>query len=235
LGVEFFSTPFDLTAVAFLEELGVPAYKIASFEIGDLDLIRACARTGKPILVSTGMASADEITLALRAAGRNAVFLHCISDYPAQPARMDLGALQRLPAPVGLSDHSPGHAAAVAAVVLGACVIEKHVCLARRHGGVDAAFSMEPHEFKEMAAACRDTWRALRAPEGPVSVQGNDRYRRSLWVVRDVAAGELFTRENVRALRPGYGAHPAVLEQVLNCRASVDVPAGTPMSLSLLT
>lgn len=234
LGLEFFSTPFDLTAVAFLKDLGVPAYKISSFEIGDLELIKACAATGKPVLISTGMAATWEINKAKDAALGLGILLHCISDYPANPERMGLCLMPRLGGIYGLSDHSPGHETAIAAVALGASVIEKHLCLSRRAGGVDADFSMEPREFAELTRACRSTWRAMQPPRGPVSVQGNDRYRRGLWIVQPVAKGEVVTASHIRALRPAGKLSPIWINNVIGRRAAYDLSPGTAVDVDML-
>lgn len=244
LGLDLFSTPFDHTAVDFLEQLGMPAYKIASFEIVDLALIRRIAQLGKPIIMSTGMASLAEIEEAV-ATARNAgageiALLKCTSAYPSPAEDMHLRTIPHLAAmfgaPVGLSDHTLGTAVPVAAVALGACIIEKHFTLSRAIPGPDSTFSLEPHEFKQMAEAIRTAEVAL----GHISygVSENERrsrvFRRSLFVVRDVQAGEVFSTENVRSIRPGHGLLPRYLDEVLERRATCDIARGTPLDWSLV-
>ncbi|MCL6649954.1 MAG: pseudaminic acid synthase [Chloroflexi bacterium] len=239
LGLDFFSTPFDPTAVAMLEELEVPAYKIASFELVDLPLIAGAARTGKPLMLSTGMATLEEIdeaVAAARAAGAGGIaLLHCNSGYPAAPTEMHLRTVPYLAARygvvVGLSDHTLGHEAAVAAVALGACIIEKHLIRSRADGGPDAAFSLEPAEFAELVRAVRTVEAALGGVRtGPTPrEEASRRLRRSLFVVQDVAAGERFTAENIRSIRPGHGLPPKYLPAILGARATRDLPRGTPL------
>jgi pseudaminic acid synthase len=239
-GIEIFSTPFDATAVDFLQKLGVPAIKVASFEMTDDPLLRAIAQTGKPVVVSTGMASLEEITHAqavLNAAGSSdLVFLRCTSSYPAPDNGMRLASIPVLEStvrsPVGLSDHSMGATAAIVAVTLGACLIEKHLTLSRADGGVDSHFSAEPREFASMVNEVRRA-EAMASESGfglGVAEEGMVIYRRSLYVVRDVAAGERFTPETVRSIRPGYGLPPRFLDLVLTARARRDIAAGTPLS-----
>ncbi|AEB09720.1 pseudaminic acid synthase [Desulfobacca acetoxidans] len=244
LGLDLFSSPFDASAVDFLEELKVPAYKIASFELVDLPLIRRVAKTGKPIVMSTGMATLGEIeeaVVAARQAGaEQIVLLKCTSAYPAAPEEMNLRTIPHLAAafgvPVGLSDHSLGIAAPVAAVALGACLIEKHFTLSRSVPGPDSAFSLEPEEFRAMAQAVRTVEKALgRVSYGASPLEAQSRaFRRSLFVARDIKAGEVFTAAHVRSIRPGHGLAPKYLEQVLGRRAVRDIPAGTPVSWELL-
>ena len=245
LGMVAFSTPFDESAVDFLESLDAPCYKIASFENTDLPLVRRVAATGKPVIVSTGMASVaelDETVRAARAAGcRDLVLLKCTSTYPATPEHSNLATIPHLRelfgCQVGLSDHTMGVGVAVAAVALGATVIEKHFTLARADGGVDASFSLEPAEMASLVAESARAWQALgRVTYGPQSEQERRSlaYRRSLYVVRDVKAGETFTRENVRAIRPGFGLAPKYLEQVIGRRASRAAARGTPLAWDLL-
>lgn len=244
LGLVVFSTPFDETAVDFLESLAAPCYKIASFENTDLPLIRRVAATGKPMIVSTGMASLgelDETVRAAREAGcRDLVLLKCTSTYPAAAANTNLATIphmrQLFGCQVGLSDHTMGVGAAVASVVLGATVIEKHFTLRRADGGVDSTFSLEPEEFAQLAVETRRAWEAMgdvrygaTAAEMP-SLQ----FRRSLYVVHDLKAGDLLTRNNVRAIRPGLGLPPKHLDEVLGCRVATDVPRGTPLLWKLL-
>lgn len=244
LGLLFFSTPFDETAVDFLEGLGVPAYKIASFELVDLPLLRRVARTGKPILLSTGMATLTEIeeaVAAIRTAGsEQIVLLKCTSAYPAAPQDMNLVTIPdmagRFGVPVGLSDHTLEFAVPTAAVALGASVIEKHFTLRRAAGGPDAAFSLEPDEFRAMAQAVRTVEAAL----GTVRYEptGNEmterRFRRSLFVSRDMRAGDVYTEQNVKSVRPAHGLPPRFLDSVLGCRATRDIARGTPLSWELV-
>ena len=244
IGIEFFSTPFDTSAVAFLEKMDVPAHKIASFEIVDLALIREVARTGKPIIMSTGMATRAEIAEALataRAAGaQDLALLKCTSAYPSPPETMNLRTIADLAAtfgvPAGLSDHTLGVAGPVAAVALGACIVEKHFTLSRSVPGPDSAFSLEPQEFRQMVDAIRVAESALGAVHyGATEREEASRcFRRSLFVVEEVKEGEIFTAQNVRSIRPGSGLHTRHLEEVLGQRAAQDIARGTPMSFDLL-
>jgi len=244
LGLDLFSTPFDESAVDFLDSLDVPAYKIASFEVVDLPLLRAVAAKGKPVIMSTGMASLAEIDEAVRtlreADAHEVILLKCTSAYPAPPTEMNLATIPHLAAafdvPVGLSDHTLGSAVAVAAVALGACVIEKHFTLSRQEKGPDSAFSMEPDEFREMAAAVRVAEAALGSVSYSVTAheESNARLRRSLFVVADVKAGEPFTGSNVRSIRPGHGLSPRHLPDVLGRVAIRDVRRGTPLTWDLI-
>ncbi len=244
LGLTVFSSPFDPTAVDFLAGLNVPAYKIASFEIVDLPLIRHAARQGRPLIMSCGMASLDEIAEAVAAARdggcKSPVLLHCVSGYPSPPAEANLRTLSHLAdefgLPVGLSDHSPGVGVAVAAVALGACVVEKHVTLNRSDGGPDAAFSLEPHELRDLVRSCRAGWEALGAVRyGVKPSEGQSlKHRRSLYVVADMAAGETFTAENLRSIRPADGLPPKHLSEVLGRRAKAPIRRGTPLRWDLL-
>ncbi len=240
LGLDFFSTPFDASAVDFLEEMDVPVYKIASFELIDLPLLKKIGATRKPVIMSTGMASLaeiDEAVCTLREAGTNKlILLKCVSAYPAPLADMNLRTIPHMTeafdVPVGLSDHSMGTSVAVAAVTLGACVVEKHFTLSRSIPGPDSIFSLEPNEFQDMVTAIRQTEKTI----GKVSYKTTEQerhsrvFRRSLFVVRDLAAGELFTPENVRSIRPGYGLAPKYMEVVLGKKAVVDLQRGTPLS-----
>lgn len=243
-GLIAFSTPFDSSAVDFLEELDVPAYKIASFENTDLPLIRRVAATGKPLILSTGMATLadlDETVRAAREAGcRHLVLLKCTSTYPATPENTHLRTIPHLrelfACQVGLSDHTPGVGAAVASVALGATVIEKHFTLSRAEGGVDAAFSMEPAEFAQLRQETERAWQALgQVHYGPTEGEGASMvFRRSLYVTEDMRLGEVFTARNLRAIRPGYGLPPKYLEVLLGKRVNRDVGRGTPASWDLL-
>jgi len=239
LGITLFSSPFDATAVDLLEDLGAPAYKIASFEAVDLPLIRYVAATGKPMIISTGMADAEEIAEAIEAAReggcRELAILHCVSGYPA-PAedynlRTILDMIDRFGLVTGLSDHTLDNTTAIASVALGVSVIEKHFTLDRSGGGPDDSFSLEP---PEMAALCRDAktaWAALgRVDYGrKSSEEGNVQFRRSLYFVRDLKAGEVITADAVRSVRPGYGLAPKHLGRILGRRTSIDVVSGTPV------
>jgi len=244
LGLDLFSTAFDPTAVDFLEKMGVPAHKVASFEIVDIALIEYMARTGKPIIISTGMAALAEIEEAVQAA-RNAgatqiALLKCTCAYPAPPEEMNLRTIphlaQAFSVPVGLSDHSLGVAVPVAAVALGACIVEKHFTLSRDDPGPDSAFSLEPHEFKEMVNAIRVAEEALGKVSYEVGEHGvkSRVFRRSLIVVEDMKAGEAFTEANVRSIRPGYGLPPKFLGEVLDQRAAKKIGRGTPVTWDLV-
>jgi pseudaminic acid synthase len=244
LGLDCFSTPFDATSVAFLERMAVPAYKVASFELVDLPLLVVIGATHKPVILSTGMARLAEIDEAVRtlhAAGTPEIaLLKCTSAYPAPPDEMNLSTIPDLArvfdVPVGLSDHTLGIAGAVAAVALGACIIEKHFTLSRADGGPDSAFSLEPHEFRELAAAVRTAERSLgQVQYAPTPHEAESLvFRRSLFVVRDVRKGEPFTLDNVRSIRPGHGLAPKHLPQVLGRVASRDVARGTPLQWDLV-
>ncbi|MFN7696675.1 MAG: pseudaminic acid synthase [Deltaproteobacteria bacterium] len=243
-GILCFSTPFDEKAVDFLEEFEPPAYKIASFECIDLPLIRYVASTRRPLILSTGMASLGEIERAVetaRAAGcEQLVLLKCTSTYPADPVNTNLRAIPLLRecfgCEVGLSDHTGGVGAAVAAVALGATFIEKHFTISRAAGGVDAAFSLEPPELRALVVETERAWQALGTPRvGPTRAElASLRYRRSIFVSRDVRAGEPFTRENLRRVRPADGLDPQFFEQILGRVAGRDIAAGTPLEWSLV-
>jgi N-acetylneuraminate synthase len=243
-GLQCFSTPFDESAVNFLEALDVPAYKIASFENTDIPLIRRVAATGKPLIISTGMASAaelDEAVRAARAAGcKELVLLKCTSTYPATPDDTNILTIPHLrtlfECEVGLSDHTMGLGVAVASVALGATVIEKHFTLRRSDGGVDSAFSLEPEEMHALVVESERAWRALgRVSYGYSDVERQSlAYRRSLYVVRDVKAGEVFTQDNLKPIRPGYGLQPKFYDLALGRAAKMDVKRGTPLSWDLI-
>jgi pseudaminic acid synthase len=239
LGVTMFSTPFDESAVKLLSSLAMPAYKIASFEIVDLQLIECVARQKKPMIISTGMANHEEIAEAVETARRHGaeelVLLHCVSTYPARFEQANLRTIPDLARSfgvvAGLSDHTPGTACAVAAVAVGACVIEKHFTLRRADGGPDAAFSLEPDEFKRLVEDCRAAWSSL----GRASYERSEAereslvFRRSLYVVKDVAAGEELTSSNIRSIRPGYGMPPKHLPDVLGRCAARPLKRGEPL------
>ena len=240
LGLTIFSSPFDPTAVAFLDKLGAPAFKVASFELIDLPLIECMARTGKPLIMSTGLATATEIGEAVdaaRGAGCSELaLLHCTSGYPTPPDEANLAMLLRLTerfdAVVGLSDHTLGSTVAVSAVALGAAIVEKHVTLRRADGGPDAGFSLEPEEFAEMAAACGIAWQAIGTAEveRTSAELENLIFRRSLYVVQDIKAGAVFSAKNLRSIRPGYGVAPKHLPALLGQRATRDLARGTALS-----
>lgn len=243
-GVPLFSSPFDATAVDFLESMDVPAYKIASFEIVDTGLLECVAKTGKPVILSTGMASEDEIELAIATLlefGTDQIaLLECTSAYPAFPSSMNLMTMpamrQRFDVPVGLSDHTYSEVSAITAVALGACIVEKHVTLDRSAGGPDSSFSLEPAEFESLIRSIREAEQVQgRVQFGP---NENDRknlaFRRSLFAVSDIAAGEPFTRDNVRSIRPSNGLAPKHLPQVLQSTAAVAIERGTPIAWELV-
>ena len=239
LGVTLFSSPFDESAVDLLEELGAPAYKIASFEAVDLPLVAYVASKGKPMIISTGMANLDEIGEAVQTARDNGcdqlVLLHCISSYPAPDEQSNVRTVpdlaERFGVVSGLSDHTFGSAVAVSSIALGGCVVEKHFTLARADGGPDSAFSLEPDEFKSLVEDCKRAWRSLG--KATYDLQGSEsasvQFRRSLYVVQDVAAGENLTRDNVRSIRPGQGLAPKHLPEVLGKTASRDLKRGEPL------
>jgi pseudaminic acid synthase len=243
-GIIGFSTPFDFTAVDFLETLDVPMYKIASFENSDLPLIRKVAATGKPMIVSTGMASPAELNetvSAARDAGcRDLILLKCTSSYPATPEESNIRTIphmrERFDVEVGLSDHTLGIGVPLAAIALGATVVEKHFTLDRGEGGVDAAFSLEPNEMKALVDESLRAWQALgsikygRTAGEKKSLQ----FRRSLYITEDMKAGETFTPENIRSIRPGYGLPPKFYDDVIGRRVKRDVKKGTPLDWDLL-
>lgn len=243
-GVILFSSPFDETAVDLLSGLDAPAYKIASFEAVDLPLIRYAAAKGKPLIISTGMANAAEMAAArdaaLEAGAAGVVLLHCVSSYPATFADANVRTVadmaERFGCPIGLSDHTPGTAASVAAVAMGACVIEKHFTLARSDGGPDSAFSLEPGEFAALVRDCKDGWAALGRAHYDVlgSEKANIQFRRSLYVTADVAAGEVLSRANVRSVRPGAGLPPGELDSVLGRPATRALTRGEPLSRDMV-
>ncbi|WP_338652596.1 pseudaminic acid synthase [Lysinibacillus sp. Y5S-8] len=244
LGIMAFSSPFDETAVDFLEKLNVPAYKIASFENVDIPLIRKVARTGKPIIISTGMASAAELDEAVSAAREEGndqiILLKCTSTYPATPANSNLATIPHMRElfnlEIGLSDHTMGVGVAVAAVTLGATVIEKHFTIARAEGGVDASFSMEPHELKMLVEETEHAWQSIgKVKYGPTEAELKSvTDRRSLYVGEDMKAGDVFTVENLRNVRPGQGLPTKYYDLVLGKPIKVDVKKGTPLSWELL-
>ena len=239
-----FSTPFDETAVNLLEDLNAPAYKIASFEAIDLPLIKYVAQTKKPMIISTGMANLDEITEAIETAqdgGCNQIILlHCISGYPVPVEQSNLLTIpdlaKRYNIIPGLSDHTLGTTVSLAAVALGARVIEKHVTLSRKDTGPDSEFSLEPEELKTLCDETKLTWLSLGEAgyeRKPVEEE-NIKFRRSIYVVKDIKAGELLTNENTRRIRPGFGLHPKYIDDVLGKKAKIDIEFGTPLSWELI-
>ena len=244
LGMIAFSTPFDDTAVDFLESLSVPCYKIASFENTDLPLIRRVAATGKPMIISTGMASLaelDETVRAAREAGcKDLILLKCTSTYPATPENTNIVTIPHLRdmfgCEVGLSDHTMGIGVSVASVALGATVIEKHFTLNRADGGVDSTFSMEPLEMAQLVTETRSAWQALgKVSYGPTEAERKSlQYRRSLYVVKDMKAGDVLSAENVRAIRPGLGLPTKYLSAMIGKKINKNVAMGTPLNWDLV-
>jgi len=243
-GMLCFSSPFDESAVEFLEDLDVPAYKIASFENNHLPLIRKAAATGKPLIISTGMASLGELEQAVDAAReagcRELILLKCTSTYPATPANTNILTIPHMRdlfgCEVGLSDHTIGVGVAVASVALGATVIEKHFTLSREEGGVDSAFSLEPQELSALVLESERAWQALgRVRYGPTEAERKSlQFRRSIYVASDIAKGEFFTTENLRIVRPGHGAQPSLLDILIGRRSNRAYKRGTPLSLDSL-
>lgn len=244
LGIIGFSTPFDETAVEFLESLDVACYKIASFENIDIPLIRKAASTGKPMIISTGMATVSELDETVRAAREagceDIILLKCTSTYPATPENSNLITLPHMRdlfrCQVGLSDHTTGIGVAVAGVAMGATVIEKHFTLSRADGGVDAAFSLEPEEMRALVIECERAWQALgKISYGPTEKEKLSlQYRRSLYVALDMKMGEVFTKENLRAVRPGFGLPPKYYEYLIGKKVKEDVKKGTPVTWDIV-
>lgn len=244
LKIDLFSTPFDASSVDFLETMSVPAYKIASFELVDLPLLKRVAATGKPVILSTGMATLDEIEDAVTALKTNKcrqiALLKCTSAYPALPGEANLRTIPHLAKtfnlPSGLSDHTLGSTVAIAAVALGACIVEKHLCLDRNDPGPDASFSMEPTEFKQMVNDIRTTEKALGkiSYELTESQKKNKVFRRSLFAVEDIQRGEKFTLKNIRSIRPANGLSPKYLQTILGKKAEITIQKGTPLSWDII-
>ncbi len=240
LGITVFSSPFDATAIELLESLGAPAYKIASFEAIDLPLIAKVAATGKPMIISTGMADADEIGEALGAAReggcKDVALLHCVSSYPAKSEEYNLQTIPdmatRFNVPIGLSDHTLSNTTAIASVALGACIIEKHFTLARADGGPDSTFSLQPDELAALCTQSRVAFDALGSVnyERKPGERDNLKFRRSLYAVADIAKGETFTEQNVRSIRPGFGMAPKLLPDVLGKQAAKAIARGEALS-----
>lgn len=244
LGIMGFSTPFDETAVDFLETLNVPFYKIASFENTDIPLIKCVARTKKPIIMSTGMATLSELETSVRAAREagceDLILLKCTSTYPASPKNSNLVTIpvlrDKLDCPIGLSDHTLGTGVTIASVALGVRVIEKHFTLCRADGGVDSAFSMEPHEMKTLTEETTRAWQALGCAQfGPTEDEKKSlQFRRSIYITKDLNAGEILTKDNIRCVRPGLGLSPVHFESVLGKSILKSATRGTPLSWELL-
>src|SRR3989344_5676736 len=241
-GLICFSTPFDSTAVDFLEKLGMQLYKVASFEIVDTPLLERIGKTKKPVIMSRGMATEEEIRLAIRTLKRYGcpaiALLHCVSSYPTQPDQMNLATIpdiaKRFKVIPGLSDHTLGTAVSVASIPLGATIIEKHFTLKRSDGGPDADFSLEPHELKELVQSVRIVEKAIGKVKYGASKRESENiiFRKSLFVVQDIKAGESFTSKNIRVIRPGYGVAPKHLKSILGKKAKIKVERGTPLKLS---
>lgn len=244
LGITIFSSPFDFTAVELLEELGAPAYKIASFELVDLPLIARVAKTGKPMIMSSGMANKQDIQEAVDCARENGceelIILHCVSGYPAPPDEYNLRTIadisERYNVLSGLSDHTIDNATAVAAVALGACVIEKHVTMDRDGGGADDSFSLEPKELAQLCKDCKTAWQSLGKVnyEQTAAEKVNTKFRRSLYIVEDITAGERFSPDNVRSIRPGFGLAPKYYDDILTHKAKHNISRGTPLAWDLI-
>ena len=245
LGITIFSSPFDKTAVDFLEDLNAPAYKIASFEAVDLPLIKYVASTGKPMIISTGMADTKEIQEAISAAYEGGctqlAILHCVSGYPASASEYNLKTIpdmmQRYGLITGLSDHTLDNATAVAAIALGASIIEKHFTLDRTGGGPDDSFSLEPFGLAQLCRDCKTAWNALgKVDYGRQSSElGNVKFRRSLYFVKDLKAGDKITEETIRSVRPGYGLPPKLLEQIIGKKVNQNISKNTPVKIEQLT
>ena len=244
IGITIFSSPFDTTAVDLLENLNAPAYKIASFEAVDLNLIKYVASTGKPMIVSTGMADMEEIQEAVNAAHeggcRELAILHCVSGYPAPAADYNLKTLQdmitRYGVVIGLSDHTLDNTTSITSVALGASIIEKHVTLDRNGGGADDSFSLEPNDLKQLCEGARIAWQALGKVDygRKSSEQDNVKFRRSIYAVEEISAGDIFTEKNIRSIRPGFGLAPKHYNNLIGMVAKTNIRRGTPMDWSHL-
>jgi len=242
--ITIFSTPFDETAVDLLEDLNAPAYKIASFEAIDLPLIKYVAKTGKPMIISTGMANFEEISEAVEAARGNGckelVLLHCISSYPAPVEQSNLRTIadlaKRFSVVSGLSDHTLGTTVSVASIALGASVIEKHVTLSREDKGPDSEFSLEPEELNKLCVEAKVAWLALGEAgyERKAAEEANIKFRRSIYIVEDMKAGDVFTEKNIRRIRPGYGLEPKFYKEILGKKIKRSVERGTPLGREMI-
>jgi pseudaminic acid synthase len=240
IGITIFSSPFDNTAIDLLEDLNAPAYKIASFEAVDLPLIKYAASTGKPLIISTGMADAQEITEAIEAAReggcKHLAILHCVTGYPAPAEEYNLRTLpdmiERFGLVTGLSDHTLDNTTAITSVALGACIIEKHFTLDRSGGGPDDSFSLEPAELAALCKGAKTAWQALGQVDygRKSSEQGNVKFRRSLYFVKDMKKGEVITKDCVRSVRPGFGLAPKMLDKIIGTKVAKDVKKHTPVS-----
>ena len=245
VGITIFSSPFDNTAVDLLEDLSTPAYKIASFEAVDLPLIKYVAQTGKPMIISTGMADAEEIQEAIEAAReggcKELAILHCVSGYPAPAGDYNLRTLvdmqQKFDLVAGLSDHTIDNTTAITSVALGASIIEKHVTLNRNGGGPDDSFSLESEELRELCVGAKTAWEALGKVDysRKSSEQGNVKFRRSLYFVKDISEGEIITTDHIQSIRPGYGLAPKYMEAILGQKTTSMVKRGTPVSFNLIS
>ncbi|OGM96136.1 MAG: pseudaminic acid synthase [Candidatus Yanofskybacteria bacterium RIFCSPHIGHO2_02_FULL_38_22b] len=240
-GLICFSTPFDNTAVDFLEKINMSIYKVASFEVVDIPLLKKIGQTKKPVIISRGMSSLPELKLAIKTLKENGcpsvAILHCISSYPAEYKEMNLKTIpdliKKFRTVVGISDHSPGVTVPISSVALGASIIEKHIILSRKEGGPDAAFSLEPDEFKNLVNSVRNTESALGNPSYGAGVKESENivFRKSLFVVEDIRKGQKFTPQNIRSIRPGHGLEPKYYNRVIGKRSGVDLEKGTPLKL----
>lgn len=245
LGITIFSSPFDYTAVDLLEDLNAPAYKIASFEAVDLPLIKYVASTGKPMIISTGMADKEEISEAIQAAYdggcKELAILHCVSGYPAPAEDYNLRTIQDMiqsfNIPVGLSDHTLDNTTAIASIILGACVIEKHFTLNRNGGGPDDSFSLEPADLQHLCQGAKTAWRALGKVDygRKSSEQGNAQFRRSLYFVKDMKAGDVIDESCIRSVRPGYGLAPKYFDELMGRITKCDIMANTATSMDIIS
>lgn len=243
-GLIFFSTPFDDTSVDFLEKMNVPLYKVASFELVDIPLLKKIGRTKKPVIISRGMSSLSELRLAVKTLSDSGcpsiAILHCVSSYPAEYKEMNLNTIpdlaKKFKTVIGISDHSLGISVPVSSVALGASIIEKHITLSRTDGGPDAAFSLEPDEFKEMVATVRNTEKALGKPSYGAGLKESENiiFRRSLFTVSDIKKGEKFSAKNIRSIRPGFGLEPKYLEKIIGKKAIRSIEKGTPLTWAML-
>jgi len=243
-GLVLFSTPFDNTAVDFLEKMKVALYKVASFEVVDIPLLERIGKTKKPVIMSRGMSSAEELALAIKTLKKNGcpqvAVLHCVSSYPAKPEEMNLatisGIKKKFDIIAGLSDHTLGNEISIAAVALGASIIEKHLTLSRKDGGPDAGFSLEPKELKELVRSIRDVEKAIGIPSFQTGKKESENvvFRKSLFVVKNIKRGEKFSKENVRSIRPGHGLKPLHYRKVIGKRAAVDIERGEPLNQKMI-
>lgn len=243
-GMLVFSTPFDESSVDFLENLNMELYKVASFEMVDLELLKKIGSTKKPVIISRGLGSKEEMQLAIKTLKDNGApevaVLHCVSSYPAEISQMNLSTIpdiiKNFNVISGLSDHSLGITAAVTSVALGASIIEKHFTLSRKDGGSDSAFSLEPDEMKKLVITIREVEQAIGEPTYSIGNKEKENliFRRSLFVVKDVKKGELFTSDNIRCIRPGFGLQPQHLHNVIGKKSTIDIVRGTPLSMDLI-